>query len=220
MFCPPSSHRKKYEFLPAGGHALFSPAVGTAHFFFSRRPRITLFWASITPSRCSRPSVIHHVVLVLRCPTTLFSSLRHALREPSARPRADPRVLLRTLSLTCCARSGGLPAPPSAPSARCACRGCVSRARLATVSSAWSWIPPCHVWSTFVRRWERLVAGATALKVCTAKSAPFIRLCSALFPAIVHSAVLVRRVPLRSPGQHGPVEPFFSSPRSGHDFQS
>ena len=40
--------------------------------------------------------------------------------------------------------------------------------RLATLSSAWSWIPPCHVWSTFARRWERLVVGVFASKVCTA----------------------------------------------------
>ena len=42
------------------------------------------------------------------------------------------------------------------------------RARLATLSPAWSWIPPCHVWSTFARHWERLVVGVFASKVCTA----------------------------------------------------
>ena len=33
---------------------------------------------------------------------------------------------------------------------------CGSRALLATSPSAWSWFPPCHVWSTFVRRWASL----------------------------------------------------------------
>ena len=41
------------------------------------------------------------------------------------------------------------------------------RARLATLSSAWSWMPPCHVWSTFARRWNCLVVGVCASKVCT-----------------------------------------------------
>ena len=35
------------------------------------------------------------------------------------------------------------------------------------LSSAWSWIPPCHVWSTFARRWNCLVVGVCASKVCT-----------------------------------------------------
>ena len=39
------------------------------------------------------------------------------------------------------------------------------RARLATLSSAWS---PCHVWSTFARRWDCLVVGVCASKICTA----------------------------------------------------
>ena len=39
-------------------------------------------------------------------------------------------VFFSARSLTCCAWSVCLPAPPSLPSARCACRGCVSRARL------------------------------------------------------------------------------------------
>ena len=38
---------------------------------------------------------------------------------------------------------------------------------MATLSSAWSWIPPCHVWSTFVRHWECLVVGVCASQVCT-----------------------------------------------------
>ena len=41
------------------------------------------------------------------------------------------------------------------------------RVRLATLSSAWSWIPPCHVWSTFARRWNCLVVGVCTSKVCT-----------------------------------------------------
>ena len=44
------------------------------------------------------------------------------------------------------------------------------RARLATLSSAWSWIPPCHVWSTFARRWNCLVVGVCASKVCTQRA--------------------------------------------------
>ena len=35
------------------------------------------------------------------------------------------------------------------------------------MSLAWSWIPPCHVWSTFARRWNCLVVGVCASKVCT-----------------------------------------------------
>ena len=38
---------------------------------------------------------------------------------------------------------------------------------MATLSSAWSWIPPCHVWSTFARRWDCLVVGVCATKICT-----------------------------------------------------
>ena len=41
------------------------------------------------------------------------------------------------------------------------------RARLGTLSSAWSWIAPCHVWFTFARRWNCLVVGVCASKVCT-----------------------------------------------------
>ena len=39
---------------------------------------------------------------------------------------------------------------------------------MATLPSAWSWIPPRHVWSNFARRWECLVVGVFASKVCTA----------------------------------------------------
>ena len=56
------------------------------------------------------------------------------------------------------------------------------RARLATLSSAWPWIPPCHVWSTFARRWNCLVVGVCASKVCTQTAFCTIRqalLCSA-----------------------------------------
>ena len=35
------------------------------------------------------------------------------------------------------------------------------------MSCARSWIPPCHVWSTFPRRWNCLVVGVCASKVCT-----------------------------------------------------
>ena len=68
------------------------------------------------------------------------------LDEPFARPRADPRAPLRTHTHVLR----------------------VSSALLATVSLAWSWIQPCRVWSTFVRRRECLVAGASASKVCIA----------------------------------------------------
>ena len=102
------------------------------------------------------------------------------LDEPVARPRADPRALLRTHSHVLR----------------------VSRALFGTVSLAWSWIPPCRVWSTFCaspgmpRRWSLGLEGLYRKR----RSAPFVGLCSALFPAIVHSSALVRRVLLRSPG--------------------
>ena len=114
-------------------------------------------------------SVIHHVVLVSSSRLCLSSCVRSTaaarecvilaprapnshhlcnvmprfhqglgcLDEPLARPRADPHALLRTHSHVLR----------------------VSRALLATVSSAWSWIPPCRVRSTF---------GASASKVCIA----------------------------------------------------
>ena len=75
-----------------------------------------------------------------------FHQFLGCLDEPLARPRADPRALLRTHSHVLR----------------------ISRTLWATVSSAWSRIPPCRVWSTFVRRRECLVAGASASKVCIA----------------------------------------------------
>ena len=140
-------------------------------------------------------------------------------------------VFITARSLTCCARTSPakrrttrlrLAEPPHALSR--AARGlgdpsptqwktpplqalCVevsdARARLATLSSAWSWIPPCHMWSTFARRWERLVVGVFAPKVCTAVcvlhlSSGFALL--ARLTAIVHSSALDRRVTASASG--------------------
>ena len=57
---------------------------------------------------------------------------------------------------------------------------------------------PRYVWSTFARRWNCLVVGVCASK---RRSAPFVRLCSARLPAIVHSSALDRRVFRRHPSQ-------------------
>ena len=79
-------------------------------------------------------------------------------------------------SLTCCAWSGSPQPNRLTPSARCACKGCVFPAR--------SWIPPCRVCGHSCaspgtpRRWSLCLEGLL--------SAPFVGLCSARFPAIVH----------------------------------
>ena len=115
---------------------------------------------------------------------TLPVHVRPWLRQGLGCPRAHPRVNHRTFSHVLRQnfpseaahqtpshrlRLAGLPHALSR-----ATRGqalCVEvsdpRARLATLSSAWSWIPPCHVWSTFARRWERLVVLVFASKICT-----------------------------------------------------
>ena len=71
-------------------------------------------------------------------------------------------------SLTCCGWSGR-PQPHSEeetpPLQALRVEMNDPRARLATLSLAWSWIPPCHVWSTIARRWRRLVSGVFASKV-------------------------------------------------------
>ena len=67
-------------FLPAVGTALFSPAVGTA--LFSPAVGAALFSPAVDhPSRCSCPSIIHHVVLVLRSSITFFLSFGHPSRQ-------------------------------------------------------------------------------------------------------------------------------------------
>ena len=120
---------------PCLGHLSWSlPAVGYALMSF-----ITLSWSlrhDFARRRCLR----------VRHSRSASAELTPPVHWPLARPRADPRALLRT-------RSHVLR---------------VSGALLATVSLAWSWIPPCRVWSTFVRRRECLVAGASASKVCIA----------------------------------------------------
>ena len=100
---------------------------------------------------------------------------------------------LSACSLTCCvfARAEEDLSPPLQTP-------CGSRARLATSPSAWSWFPPCHVWSTFVRRWERLVVGVFASKVCTQTA--FCTSLLAWLPAIVHSSALDRRVTASASG--------------------
>ena len=84
---------------------------------------------------------------------TTCGNVRPWLRQGLGCSRADPRGILSlsACSLTRCvfARAEEDFSPPLQTP-------CGSRARLATSPSAWSWFPPCHVWSTFVRRWERL----------------------------------------------------------------
>ena len=102
-------------------------------------------------------------------------------------PRADPRVHHRTFSHVLRLRTLShvlrvvwetshtlrkTPLPPGTVRGGQRSQSLIApalfSARLATLSSAWSWIPPFHVWSTFARRWVRLVVGVFASKVCTA----------------------------------------------------
>ena len=119
----------------------------------------------------------------------LWSPLCSRLSVPVSASRADPRVHHRTFSHVLRqnfpreaahhtpSQRLRLAEPPHALSR--ATRGlgdpshtlqalCVEvsdpRARLATLSSAWSWIPPCHVWSSFARRWNCLVPRRSARK--------------------------------------------------------
>ena len=84
------------------------------------------------------------------------------------------------------------------------------RARLATLSSAWSWISSRHVWSTFARRWERLVVGVFASKVCTANGE--LHLSSGFpllgFPRSCTRLLWIVMLPLRPPGC-SPAEALF-----------
>ena len=78
----------------------------------------------------------------------------------------------------------------------------VFRARLAILPSAWSWISPCHVWSTFARRWECLVVGVFASKVCTANGVLYLSSGFALlgFPRSRTRLLWIVVFPLRPPG--------------------
>ena len=91
------------------------------------------------------------------------------------------------------------------------------RARLATLSSAWSWIPPCHVWSTFARRWECLVAGVFASKLCTANGVLHLSSGFALlgFPRSCTRLLWIVVFPLRPPGC-SPAESLFGSAYDTH----
>ena len=89
--------------------------------------------------------------------------------ELFARPRADPRVLFRTLHVL---REVGCDSAPLAPlpSARCACRGRCPQAGRELRHAVFV--------ATLVRRGEHLVAGACASKVCTLRlSSGFALLC-------------------------------------------
>ena len=109
-------------------------------------------------------------------------NVRPWLRQGLGCSRADPRgtLSLSACSPTCCvfARAEKDLSPPLQTP-------CDSRAQLATSPSAWSWFPPCHVWSTFVRRWASLegLYGNFVL-----------HLSLGLASAIVHSFALNRRV--------------------------
>ena len=129
------------ESLPAVGHALFT-RCGSALFTCRRFLLLVLLWTPLC-SRLSAPvsaSRVHH--------RTFSHVLRHNF--PSEAVHNTPSHRLR------------LAEPPHALSEVSDLRG-----RLPTLSSAWSWIPPCHVWSTFARRWNCLVVGVCASKVCT-----------------------------------------------------
>ena len=87
------------------------------------------------------------------------------------------------------------------------------RARFATLSSARAWIPPCHAWSTFARRWELPRRWSLCLEGQHHKrrSAPLVRLCSARLPAIVHSSALDRRVSASASKAAVPADALFES---------
>ena len=87
----------------------------------------------------------------------------------SPRPRADPRVLFRTLHVLRVVWCDSAPLAPLS-SARCACGGrCLQAGRE---------LRHAVFVATLVRRWEHLVAGASASKVCTLRlSSGFALLC-------------------------------------------
>ena len=127
---------------------LFSPAVGP------------LFPADVA---------LFYPLCVLRC--WCCCGLLFVLDCPDLCPlHVLTHVFITERSLTCYAWSGS-PQPHSEEDSSPLQALCVEvsdpRARLATLSSAWSWIPQCHVWSTFARRWNCLVVGVCASKVCT-----------------------------------------------------
>ena len=167
-----------------------------------------------------------------RAPSSHYlCNVRPWLRQGLGCPRADPRVHLRTFSRVLCqnfpskaahhtsshgvclaepphalsrvTRGLGDPSPTlrkSPPPLQALCVEISDpRARLATLSSAWSWIPP---WFTFARRWERLVVGVFASKVCTADGVLHLSSGFALlgFPRSCTRLLWIIVFPLRPPG--------------------
>ena len=154
---------------PAVGCALLLPAVGP---LFSS---ITSFWTTI-----------HHCILDLRLlcfivdnPFSSTDLLASCHQDPSVRVHpvcmfAQSVIALRRRCLRV--------------------RHSPRERRIHTVFAVWclSSSKACGgLCGCSARRREHLVAGASASKVCTA---PFLGLCSARFPAIVHWAALVLRV--------------------------
>ena len=140
-----------------------------------------------------RSSVIHHAVLdfgIIQSGHVYLDCWFYCLDELLARPRADPRVLLRTFShvlrVVWWSPSTTLPPPPRAARVEGVFPepGCSGSAFF----SAWSWVPPCRVCdhsrpsSGTLRRWSLCLEGLYRKR----RSAPFVRHCSAWLPAIVH----------------------------------
>ena len=121
--------------------------------------------------RCSLAVVmaLHEPLAVVMLAMALHGSPASLSDELFARPRADPRVLFRTLHVLRVVWCDSAPLAPL-PSARCACGGRCFQAGRELRHAVFV--------ATLVRRWEHLVAGASASKVCTLRlSSGFALLC-------------------------------------------
>ena len=156
----------------------------------------------------SNPAMFTHTagfsLSCVRSPASLLASVSVSPCERRTHTTCEALVSLRTYvvsrnpslvhvlanvfdsacSLTCCSWSGS-PQPHRHTPPRCACIGFPELGCSGSSSfSAWSWTPPCRVCGHSCaspgtpRRWSLCLEGLL--------SAPFVRLCSAWFPAIVH----------------------------------
>ena len=177
-------------------------------------------------SLCTSFSVPSQAIHIIRCyphsesfvgcpradPRVHHRTFSHVLRQnfPSETAHHTPSHRLRLAepphALSRATRRLGDPSPTLRKTLLPPSTHCVEvsdpRARLATLSSAWSSIPPCHVWSTLARRWERLVAGVFASKVCTANDVLHLSSGFALlgFPRSCTRLLWITVFPLRPPG--------------------
>ena len=161
--------------LPAVGYALFLPAVGYA--LLTRcgsallaschqdHPSVRVSGFTLSCVRSPASLFCECVSLVPRAPYThRLRSVVPWFAKGLRCSRADPRVLIRTLHVLRVVWCDSAPLA-SLPSARCCLQAGRELRHAAFVA-------------TLVRRWERLVAGASASKVCTLRlSSGFALLC-------------------------------------------